>query len=221
MMLRLEQSWWSCGGLDFPEEAWLERIAGAGFAAVHRRVPEADWLRRCRSLGLRWSATAIGSTLRGATTGKGTPGRRGTLASGLVGSFGGSGTSAPSWPPPSAGGSGAGADVVGGAGSVAGSVCAPAIAEVLNARDSVSPTTSATRRRSKAVRAVDPLLMNDLLPVPAGRRMVDAGLWTVQGRPSWPQSRVGHPTHDRTPAPAGVLKRAGEENRTPVFSLGS
>ena len=59
MMLRLEQSWWSCGGLDFPEEAWLERIAGAGFAAVHRRVPEADWLRRCRSLGLRWSATAI------------------------------------------------------------------------------------------------------------------------------------------------------------------
>jgi hypothetical protein len=59
VILRLEQSWWSCAGLAIPEESWLEHIAAGGFDAVHRRVPDAAWLVRCRALGLRWSATAI------------------------------------------------------------------------------------------------------------------------------------------------------------------
>lgn len=59
MRLRVEQSWWSCAGLGFPEEAWLERIAAAGFDGVHRRTPDAAWVTRCHGCGLGWSATAI------------------------------------------------------------------------------------------------------------------------------------------------------------------
>jgi hypothetical protein len=59
MRIHTEQSWWACDGLGFPEEERLERIAAAGFAGVHRGIPDAAWCRACRVAGLAWSATAI------------------------------------------------------------------------------------------------------------------------------------------------------------------
>jgi sugar phosphate isomerase/epimerase len=59
MRIHSEQSWWACDGLGFPSEERLVRIAAAGFAGVHRGIPDAAWCRDCWASGLTWSATAI------------------------------------------------------------------------------------------------------------------------------------------------------------------